>query len=721
MGGDKKNPYVIVVDYFATFMHGICAGPATLLEIRVKDKVLWSGEVSDYTTVNVDKPKLFGGDKKEGGMSGKITIMPGKDTQQCPPGLAAMHDTTPDKYPAFRGYLTVFYGRKFRVAINNPYWPDFRYKVRRYPSGGIGGDPIVTWEGEVVGANPAHCIAECLTNNQWGMGADATSLDTASFQNAAQILRDEGFGINLLWTNESRIQDFIENILSHINGVLYIHPETGKFYLKLLRDDYGDPSLLPTIDPSNAKVVRYERKGWGEIINEVTIKYTDPKRTDGKQASTTFQDLAAIAQAGQIVSQTNEYLGITDDRLVADVGGRDIRQASTPLASMEVVLDRRFWNIVPGDVVNFSWPEYNVGNIVCRVFEVNYGKPDDSKIRVKLTEDIFSYEKSTFVTLPSTTYDDTIQPPTQFTDVKVISTPYFVVSSESRAMDADQSYVTILCSGDNNNAYTATLWGTVTYANGTSIVDDLGTIAMFFRKPLDVALVKEISTTIDLGPDVDIIIEPGDIGIINDEIVMFDVDQGNNVWTVQRGMHDTVPAEHAVGDYLWIGRLTPADWREHLVNESHTYYVTPSNPSGELHYTQVPPLPHTFTDRIYRPYRPGNVKVNNISALQNISLPNNNSIITVTWANRNRTLQDTIYTRWDDPNEISETGQTTVLTLKRNDGTVITTVTKAAGVTSHTFPANTLQNETSPVTLEVHSERDGYVSWQKVVTQLSWV
>jgi len=43
MGGgmDKKDPKIIVVDYFCDLQWGVCQGPAKLLEILVKDKTLF--------------------------------------------------------------------------------------------------------------------------------------------------------------------------------------------------------------------------------------------------------------------------------------------------------------------------------------------------------------------------------------------------------------------------------------------------------------------------------------------------------------------------------------------------------------------------------------------------------------------------------------------------------------------------------------------------------
>lgn len=85
----------------------------------------------------------------------------------------------------------------------------------------------------------AHILYECLTNAAWGMGYPSASIDDASFRAAADTLAAEGFGLNLIWLQQSKIEQFVREVLDHIGGVLTTSPSTGRFVLKLVRADYA--------------------------------------------------------------------------------------------------------------------------------------------------------------------------------------------------------------------------------------------------------------------------------------------------------------------------------------------------------------------------------------------------------------------------------------------------------------------------------------------------
>ena len=204
----------------------------------------------------------------------------------------------------------------------------------------------------VLDANPSHIIYECLTDSDWGMGADPAGIDAASFQAAAQTLYDEGFGLWLQWQAQSSIEDFINNVLEHIRGAIFPHPRTGKMTLRLLRDDLDLPNLKE-ITPDNATLTSFSRKGWGETVNEVVVTWTRPETE--KEETVRIQDLANVAQQGGIVSSSKNYHGIRTAELAIRVAERDLREESAPLAACEVEVNRGFWDTTPFDGVKVTW------------------------------------------------------------------------------------------------------------------------------------------------------------------------------------------------------------------------------------------------------------------------------------------------------------------------------------------------------------------------------
>lgn len=132
--------------------------------------------------------------------------------------------------------------------------------------------------------NPAHIIRESLTDKEWGMGYSESDIDDDSFIAAADTLYDEGMGISILWQRENTIEAFIQDIVRHIDAALYVDRRTGKFVLKLIRDDYN-PGALITLGPDQIeRVENYRRPAFGDLVNSVTVIYDDCD--DGRRLET---------------------------------------------------------------------------------------------------------------------------------------------------------------------------------------------------------------------------------------------------------------------------------------------------------------------------------------------------------------------------------------------------------------------------------------------------
>jgi len=82
VGGKKKQ--TIGYRYYFTFIAGIGRRVNALTHIRVGEKEAWSGSVSDMTEQVINKPDLFGGDEKEGGIKGVFRLLPGEEDQLLP-------------------------------------------------------------------------------------------------------------------------------------------------------------------------------------------------------------------------------------------------------------------------------------------------------------------------------------------------------------------------------------------------------------------------------------------------------------------------------------------------------------------------------------------------------------------------------------------------------------------------------------------------------------
>ena len=88
MGG--KGGETIGYHYLFDILFGLCRGPINdLRTIMVADKIAWEGPLCDGDCQAIDKPDLFGGEKKEGGIQGPFRLFFGGPDQELPGACSA--------------------------------------------------------------------------------------------------------------------------------------------------------------------------------------------------------------------------------------------------------------------------------------------------------------------------------------------------------------------------------------------------------------------------------------------------------------------------------------------------------------------------------------------------------------------------------------------------------------------------------------------------------
>ncbi|KKK85417.1 hypothetical protein LCGC14_2773510, partial [marine sediment metagenome] len=196
-------------------------------------------------TITISSPNIFGGDKKEGGISGPVDLMFGDITQDQNNYLKVRLD---DDIPAFRGVFSAVLNQVY--IGTSPYLKPWSFFLKRCNKQ-ISGDDQWYREKAVIrpraasgdDLNAIHIIRECLIDSEWGLKFDGTEdLDDDFFKEAANILYEEGFGLSMLWDQVTPVEDFVDEILNYIAGILYQDLETGKWRIVLTRDpDYDNP------------------------------------------------------------------------------------------------------------------------------------------------------------------------------------------------------------------------------------------------------------------------------------------------------------------------------------------------------------------------------------------------------------------------------------------------------------------------------------------------
>lgn len=138
MGKSSKSK-MQVTEYSMSIHFGACAEADELLGIYVGEEVAWEGRMKQEGSIMVNKPNLFGGIKKEGGVKGYAYFLPGGPLQLLPDALARRFGLTRETCPGFRGLASIFF---VGSAVTSGWTP----VPGGGGGGGGGGTPSEPWQ-----------------------------------------------------------------------------------------------------------------------------------------------------------------------------------------------------------------------------------------------------------------------------------------------------------------------------------------------------------------------------------------------------------------------------------------------------------------------------------------------------------------------------------------------------------------------------------------------
>lgn len=781
-GGGQQ---VAVVDYTMSMHYGVAISADALTGIYAQQKTVWEGDVEVNAIINVNNPTLFGGPKAQGGMVGQVFAMFGRPDQIAPLALAkrlflAGVALTTDTCPAFRGLLTLLFcsepGAGFHFQFNSPSIPPLSFKLRRAPvtplldpfyayvaargaaanrlvSAGFNenlvdpdtGLPIVitgtgpTYGPTIPDSNPAHIIYEILTNPDWGMGLDPAKIDTTSFQNAAIVLFGENFGLSFLWTSQDTIDTFVTQILGCIQAALYTRPSTGKFELKLFRPDYwvvtGTGSVFAgagDINQNNATITSFSRKMPGELANEVVIDWTNPLTEQTE--SITVQDPGSIANQNGIISQRSTYPGVRNELLATELAARDLRSVGAPLGVIEATVNRTLFDLVPGDVVTVTYPEYGLDGLICRIVKIDYGKPGDSAMKVNLLEDIFATGSPSYVVAPPPIWEDPKKDPQPATLVLPLTLPMYMLlnlgdGGVAAAREFAEVAVGMLAAPPVQSSNAFELIGETTDSLGNETDTDLGTKNFQAHGVSTTALPREAVSAgfvvgalvgygaVPIGAFVVMVSNTAQIDRTMEIMCVSSLNTVLGTVTLERGLFDTIPQEWPIGaPFYFVNQQTRFDDPIGRAAGDAFNYKLLTIAAGILNPALAPVVVFTPTQRPFLPNRPGNVTVAG-SAFNAVDWSTDDDI-PVAWANRNRLTEESRIVLWTDGDLPVEDGQTTTIKVWSEvlTGVPITTIDGLTG-TSHDVPVSAFDDATSGF-IQVIAKRAGLESLQGLMIHI---
>lgn len=687
-----------------------CHGPVdSFNQLIVGEREAWVGSVTDNATINVNKPELFGGDDREGGVVGDIDVMMGGPAQARNSYLVAHQGP---KCPARRGLFSLVF-KQFLWSSGNPYFKSPWIEVTRCLKGWENDTP---WHPELAlingkDMNPAHIIYQCFTDSAWGMGYPTSDMDEVSWLAAAQQLYDEQFGLSLMWDQQSDIESFVQQIVNHVNGAVGVDLRTGKFRLKLIRDDYNINDLLELNVDNIIEMKSFQRAAYGDSANELVISYVD---RDQNAATVAVQDLASIQAQGAVISSTQNYPGIRDASLASRVGMRDLRTLSSPLAKTVLVTNRVLWDKDKGDVVKINWPIMGINGAAFRIIDIDKGTLLDGSITVTLVEDIFGLPANSYSAQPISQWVDTVVPPIAVSASRVVEASYWDVVHTMSLADQQmlqEGYGFGLFMASRGAVRSTLNYRIVASPDNVDYVD-VG-VGHFNPTGNLVDAISPVAETLTLtgAYDLDNVTLSTDGGyayIENECVSVLSADPLTGVVTIKRGILDTVPASHVAGSKMFfVKQGTGYDTTERVSGETVYYKPLPSTGSGTLPLNDAVAKTLVLANRASRPYPPGNFRVDGLLYPVTVAGPT----FTVSWAHRDRSAQTVDFVDYSTGNIGPEIG-TTYRVRVLNGMTLLRTYDLDGATTSWSYPSDddAADGSLATLTVTVNSVRDGIES-----------
>ncbi|MGZ7215390.1 hypothetical protein ACXWOG_09325, partial [Streptococcus pyogenes] len=95
--------------------------------------------------------------------------------------------------------------------------------------------------------------------------------------------------------------------------------------------------------------------------------------------------------------QNADYFALPNSALAIRVATRDLQANMGFLRRFTIHMDRRGWDIVPGDVRRVSLPEYGISDLVVRVGQVTHSDLPNARVSVSVIQDVFGMPFNVFV------------------------------------------------------------------------------------------------------------------------------------------------------------------------------------------------------------------------------------------------------------------------------------------------------------------------------------
>lgn len=675
--------------YRLTAQCSLCVGPVDdIREVRFEDNPVGATRVAtgDYWDYTIDQPDLFGGIEREGGVAGTMRVYRGTTTQTADVELGTLANAL---LPAYRH---VCYAVLYDMYIGtSPRLKSPSFLVERCPNTlGIGGGRHIV--GSHRDSNAVCTIYDLLTNSIWGAAIPTDQFATARWLAAAETAYAEGLGISMSLSSASDVDSTIQALVRYLDAVIYDDPATGLIDIQLVRE--SDLTSAPALTSEHVESVSVSRISWVDLKSTVKVTYTDESRnyeTGGVMA----QNSAVVrALGGAVDLETAACPGFTSASVSQQAATRLLRSLSYPMSKVEVRGDRTLATLRVGQPFRLTWTRPNV-SAYYRATRVDFGSSTDPWPTVSGVEDVFAAASNTF-TPPTTGGGGAVGAQAlPISRSVLLETPYFLRRNDGRsviygAAQPNSSHTGFKVAGDEvlyNWMASAPITADIPQWSGAT----LPSLTLTMSPPVDVD--TPTPAEIDAGQA---------LLLVGSELMSYATVTRNGDSTVTfatltRGVLDTVPVEHTVGE-LAVVLLTcrmrksldlPADAAVSVAARTFTAADSQTAEEATVHTIAT-------ASRAARPLPPGGLRIN--GTLWDAG-PHTEAL--VSWAPRSR--QTAAVVAQDATGYTAEAGTDYMLRVYRGDALLAAYTTSG---TSHVL------TQTGSLVLTLHARRGGLVSYQ---------
>lgn len=608
--------------YHVGIQFGLCHGLVDLLVGIIADPDKTVGAVTSdlgqgQLRLAINQPELFGGDEKEGGLSGALDFYRGAEDQTANDYLSAKTGLAPA--PPLQG-MCYAVSRQMYVGTS-PFVKPLFFVVRALALQYATELGLSAQQAQIgCDANPAVWIYAMKRNAVWGVGESETLFNKASFAAAAEQLHEECFGLSMQFDTSRPAEEWIREILRHIDGVVDSNPETGLYELYLIRGDYDPAGLLELDENDLREAPKLRRVSWEETRNKLDVEYIDAA-VNFKPGIVPAYNSANHAARGVIAYEKLNYRGVSNAALAQRVAARELRALSYPIAQVELALKRRGARLRVGRPFRLTFPDLCLFGMVLRASKVDAGKLEDGGVRVEAYEDVFGVAFTGFGAPDASLWQDPAaaeaQPPAA---QRALEAPFFVAGS----VEERRLVVSAARAGNETGFEVWSDLGTGPFL--TNVADSFAPTgflaAAYSRKTL--ALDAD-GFVVENGADLARLESTDAAGRQRGDNLLL-VDEEILAWTevedlgggqvrlrgLVRGALDTLPADHAAGARVWF-LSDGAEFSQETPFEADldgSVRLVPFNARGVAPVMSVPPVSFQIRGRAFASYPPGQVRVN---------------------------------------------------------------------------------------------------------------